>query len=97
MSFYPAEYFDYEVHVNTVEEEIRKIPGATCAYEYGNFFDLSWKGRVYVMGTVNGCWQYQSADEGPNHDDFGPNSQVSLPLTATTSELIEFIKTNILI
>ncbi len=67
------------------------------SYEYPGYFEIYWGDRVYALRADNGVWDYQSALVSDIYDTWEDQKEViELPLTATTDELIEFVKTNIL-
>ncbi len=95
LQFRPTQ--DNDVNINDVEIAVSAIEGAICSYEHPGYFDITWTGRVYALGTANGHWNFQSAESDDEYDNWGADSDVELPLTATTEELIVFIKEHILI
>ena len=85
------------VNIHDLCEAVNAIPCTTCDYEHPGYFAIFWQGRIYALGTVNGVWAFESADAADEFDVWGPSSEAELPLTATTKELLEFIKQHILI
>ena len=88
---------DNGVIIKEVEEAIRAIPDGICDYEFPGYFAIVWKDRIYALGTANGQWDCDAADNTDEMDTWEPFDEFPMmPLGTTTQEIIDLIKLHIL-